>query len=631
MRILTFSLSIFLFVFLLISCGTEPTPIYTLSTSVVGEGTITPSGGEFEEGEVVKISGIPGEQWVLSSWSGDVTGSANTISITMDSDKNVVGTFSERLFPLNITVEGEGSVTEDIIHNKSEHAVGTVVQLTSIPVNGWVFHEWSGDLDGINNPQTIEINEGMEVTSVFKSIDELLTTEINGEGTVNIHQESFEDNPSRRMVTLSPIPSSGWKFVEWSDWEGEVDEDDRIVVTVDAEVSVSATFEQVDYPLTITIEGEGIVNQEVVQSKTTEYPYETVIQLTPVPSEDYEFVEWNGDISSTDDIVTVTMNGVLNVTATFRHVLDGRILEQANGHIQEETNYPSPETSVYSTTWDYDTHGNLTNFVSFDSDDTISYKDVYTYDVNNNRIEETRYDPDDSITYKITYTYNSDNYLTEQIYYDSNGSISVRFTYTYDSNNNLTERILYNSSGSVSLKNTYTYHFNNNLTEQIYYSSDNSVLGRDTYTYDSNNNLAELIYYEADDSVVGKDIYTYDSSNNLIQWDYNSDTSNWITEYEYDFNGKLTNIHDVYNFLRSDSWYKTITTENRENIYYERSMKISSQNRSPLKSKNQQVIREFNSLNRNSDRFYSPNRDLLERLDVDFLPNPYLHHPTELY
>ncbi len=523
-----------------------------MSTSVVGEGTTTPSAGTYEEGEVVTITGTPSEHWIFNNWSGDGSGNNTTLSITMDSDKNVVGNFSEKLYPLNILVEGEGSVTEDVIQNKSEHAVGTVVQLTSKPVDGWVFYEWIGDIDGNDNPKTIEINKGIEVTSVFKSIDELLTTEISGEGTVTIQQESFEDNPSRRKVTLSPIPS-----------------------------------------------------------------------------QDYEFVEWSGDISSTDDIVSVTMDGVLNVTATFRHVLDGRNLQKVNGYIHEETNYPSPETNVYSSTWDYDTNENLTNFVSYDSDDTILYSDVYTYDVNHNRIEEIRTGPDDSVTYRITFTYNSDNYLTEQIYYDSDGSISVRFAYTYDSNNNLIERILYNSSNSVSLRIAYTYDSNINLTEIIYYRSDDSVLGRDRYTYDSNNNLAKQIYYGADDSVLGIDTYTYDSHNNLIQWDYNSDTSNWTTEYEYDFNGFLTNIYDVYNFLRSDIWYKTITTENRENIYYERGLNKSNQKSTTLNSKNHQLIWNFDRLNRKSN--ISRYRDLIGRFDIDFLPNPYPHHPNRIF
>ena len=207
---------------LFISCGTESTPVYNLTTSVNGERTITPSSGEYEEGETITLTGTPSEHWVFQNWSGDGSGSSNTITITMDSDKNVVGNFTERLYPLNITFDGEGTVDEVVIQSKSEYTLGTVVELTSKPKDGWVFYGWKGDLEGNDNPQTLEIDNDKNVTSVFKTIDELLTIEISGEGTVDIQQESIEDNPSRRTVTLTPNPSTHWEFVEWGgDLSGE--------------------------------------------------------------------------------------------------------------------------------------------------------------------------------------------------------------------------------------------------------------------------------------------------------------------------------------------------------------------------------------------------------------------------
>jgi len=63
MRLYRLSYYSFLILFLLVfnSCGTESTPIYNLTTSVNGEGTITPSSGEFEEGETVTLTSEPNE------------------------------------------------------------------------------------------------------------------------------------------------------------------------------------------------------------------------------------------------------------------------------------------------------------------------------------------------------------------------------------------------------------------------------------------------------------------------------------------------------------------------------------------------------------------------------------------
>jgi len=236
---------ILIFFGLITSCGTESTPVYTLTTSVNGEGTVTPSSGEFEKGETVTLTSTPSHDWEFNNWSGDVSGESSTLTITMDRDKNIVGNFIEREYSINYTINGNGSVEETIIQSKSDYTVGTVVQLT-------------------------------------------------------------------------PIPDTGWGFVEWDNWDGEVDEENGIVITVEGEVNLTVTFERIDYSLTITIEGEGEVVQEIVSTpKSTEYPFETAVELTPVPSNGWKFVEWSGDVSSTDKVIQVTIEEDININVIF--------------------------------------------------------------------------------------------------------------------------------------------------------------------------------------------------------------------------------------------------------------------------------------------------------------------------
>jgi len=78
---------------LLLPCGTESTPTYTLNSSVVGEGIISPWSGQFEEGDTVTLTATPSEHRIFDSRSDAGSGSSSTVNITMDSDNNVVGTF----------------------------------------------------------------------------------------------------------------------------------------------------------------------------------------------------------------------------------------------------------------------------------------------------------------------------------------------------------------------------------------------------------------------------------------------------------------------------------------------------------------------------------------------------------
>ena len=87
---------IFFVSILIVSCSKESEPtMYTLTiTSNPTEGgTISPSGGEYEDGTVLTIRVTPNTNYEFDRWSGSVSGSETSLSITMDSNKSIVGNF----------------------------------------------------------------------------------------------------------------------------------------------------------------------------------------------------------------------------------------------------------------------------------------------------------------------------------------------------------------------------------------------------------------------------------------------------------------------------------------------------------------------------------------------------------
>ena len=160
--------------FLLFSCSTESTPVYTLSTSVnnTEAGSVSPSSGEFDEGENVEITATPSDDWIFDSWEGDASGNDNPTTVKMDSDKDVAATFVLREYPLTIGIEGEGTVEEKVIQEKStEYEAGTVVELTAESSDGWRFVRWEGDIEGEENSVTITIDQQKTVTAVFQKVN----------------------------------------------------------------------------------------------------------------------------------------------------------------------------------------------------------------------------------------------------------------------------------------------------------------------------------------------------------------------------------------------------------------------------------------------------------------------------
>jgi hypothetical protein len=175
-------LALFLSFLFVISCNKDPI-IYTLTTSTnpAEGGTVSPSTQQFEEGETATITANPAAEYLFQSWSG-VTGSTNSTSVVMNSDKSVTANFVKKLYPLTIEIEGEGIVEEKVIKAglATDYNSGTIVELTAVPADGWEFVEWSGDITSIDNPSQITINGSKTVKARFKnSLFELKIQTIN--------------------------------------------------------------------------------------------------------------------------------------------------------------------------------------------------------------------------------------------------------------------------------------------------------------------------------------------------------------------------------------------------------------------------------------------------------------------
>jgi len=85
------------------------TRICTLTTSVspVGGGTISPSSGSFNSGTQVTLTATPASDYYeFVYWSGDASGTSQTITITMDANKNVIANFKKRYQRIEYTMPG---------------------------------------------------------------------------------------------------------------------------------------------------------------------------------------------------------------------------------------------------------------------------------------------------------------------------------------------------------------------------------------------------------------------------------------------------------------------------------------------------------------------------------------------
>lgn len=314
------AISIFV-MFLGLSCSSNSSTTYSIEGTVTPTeaGNVAPATGEYDEGAEVEIQAEANETWMFSSWEGDVSGTENPIIVTIDDDMVFTAIFEKLQYPLDITVDGGGSVEENIVESKmKDYEIGTEVELNAVADEGWVFVEWQGDLTGSENPQTLTMDASKSVTAVFERKNYPLTISTEGEGNVSeeVVEEPAKDYAYETVVELTANPSEGWEFARWEgDLEGT---DNPTQITIDTEKEVKAVFEREGYELTVNVTGEGSVNEELIDDASkSSYPFDSVVELTAEPADGWIFVEWQGDLSGDENPEEITMDDNREVTAVF--------------------------------------------------------------------------------------------------------------------------------------------------------------------------------------------------------------------------------------------------------------------------------------------------------------------------
>jgi hypothetical protein len=134
-------------------------------------------------------------------------------------------------------------------------------------------------------------------------------------GTVSSPGGSYNEGSS---VTITAKPNSEYLFENWSNGSTQ----NPLTITVNQNISLTANFVKRKYPLTINIQGEGTVREEIVSSAKssdpTEYNSGTTVRLTAVPSGEWNvFDSWTGDINDENSIIEFIIDEPKEITVNF--------------------------------------------------------------------------------------------------------------------------------------------------------------------------------------------------------------------------------------------------------------------------------------------------------------------------
>ncbi len=155
------------------------------SNAINGIITFSPDKDLYNSGDIVSLTAVPLSGYVFNSWAGDISGSSSSITITMNSNKNVIANFSAVTSGGGTGGGGGGGTTINNYNlsassvngiitkspDKISYTTGDIVSVMAQPLAGYSFYSWGGDTDGTMNPKNITMDSDKSITASFIALN----------------------------------------------------------------------------------------------------------------------------------------------------------------------------------------------------------------------------------------------------------------------------------------------------------------------------------------------------------------------------------------------------------------------------------------------------------------------------
>lgn len=323
---------------------------------------------------VVTLSATAALGSELVGWSGDCSGTDVNTSVTMDVDKSCTAEFALQNFDLNISLNGNGSVTSmpagiDCGADCSESApFGSTFELQATPGMGHLFDGFTGDQDCVDG--IVNILEDRNCTANF-IVDPDLTICVPVMPTVAFNPLQQTGAPAEERIYTLTITNNNNEFCADEtfqldatfpiDFNGAISRDNPTItsgssIITNIAVTSGANSLDGDYQFTVSalgasdgaIEGSnqgtytvldpdrlltvstigtglGTVSSDIAGINcghlgidcSENLPVDTQVTLTAESAIGSEFIAWGGDCSGMDNTLQITLSNNLNCTAEF--------------------------------------------------------------------------------------------------------------------------------------------------------------------------------------------------------------------------------------------------------------------------------------------------------------------------
>ncbi|MFO7873425.1 MAG: InlB B-repeat-containing protein [Bacteroidales bacterium] len=283
------------------------------SADPVAGGTVSGS-GTYDHGEEVTMEANPetGYQFVEWTIDGVQVSTDMTYAFTAEEDVDLTAHFELKTYTISAIADPEDGGT---VTGTGTYQHGETVTLEALPATGYEFVEWTanGEWTHSDSEYTFTAEQDRDLTAHFQlkvyAID--AAADPADGGTVT----GAGDYAHGQEVTLTAAPEEGYYFVEWTEDDAHVSDDEIYTFDAEEDRSLTAHFEKFEYVITATADPleAGTI------SGTGTYEHGEEVTLTATSESAYQFIDWTEDdtVVGTDSVISFIAADNRDLVANF--------------------------------------------------------------------------------------------------------------------------------------------------------------------------------------------------------------------------------------------------------------------------------------------------------------------------
>ena len=263
---------------------------YKVSLDRSGDGTLYVSGADdldaVKPGTELTVTATPAETYELTKLTANGQNILDTKKVVVNEDMIIRAIFSKKTFKVSLEKYGNGTLRAIGADDLNAVPYGTELTIVATPDEGSELTSLIAGGINISETKKVTIKKETTIEAVFTTQSFAVKLTKEGEGTISaMGADDLDAVAYGTELTINATPAEGYELTALTANGTNILASQK--VTVKEAVEVKATFTKKTFAVTLTHEGEGVLDATGADDLKA-VPYGTKLTITATPAEGYE-------------------------------------------------------------------------------------------------------------------------------------------------------------------------------------------------------------------------------------------------------------------------------------------------------------------------------------------------------